>query len=98
MTTDRTLKTERQLITFILFATVAASKAVQAQSVAQSTATAGKKPSVVYFLVDNLGMGELSSYRGGLYRGVTTTHIDDFAGQGIMLLNFAPEAHKEKQL
>lgn len=52
----------------------------------------GKRPNVVYFLVDNLGMGELSSYSGGPYRGVTTTRIDDFAKEGVMLLNFAPEA------
>jgi hypothetical protein len=27
-----------------------------------------KKPNVFYFLVDNLGMGELSSYNGGPVR------------------------------
>jgi arylsulfatase len=51
-----------------------------------------KKPNVVYFLVDNLGMGELSAYSGGPFRGVSTVRIDDFAKQGMMLLNFAPEA------
>jgi len=51
-----------------------------------------KRPNVVYFLVDNLGMGELSSYSGGPLRGVNTTRIDDFAKEGMMLLNFAPEA------
>jgi arylsulfatase len=53
---------------------------------------ADKKPNVVYFLVDNLGMGELSSYSGGPLRGVYTTRIDAFAKEGMMLLNFAPEA------
>ena len=52
----------------------------------------GRKPNVVYFLVDNLGMGELSSYSGGPYRGVTTTRLDHFAQEGMMLLNFGPEA------
>lgn len=51
-----------------------------------------QRPSVIYFLVDNLGMGELSSYSGGPYRGVSTTRIDDFSKQGMTLLNFAPEA------
>jgi len=51
-----------------------------------------KRPNVVYFLVDNLGMGELSSYSGGPFRGVTTARIDAFAKEGMMLLNFAPEA------
>jgi arylsulfatase A-like enzyme len=51
-----------------------------------------KKPNVVYFLVDNLGMGELSCYSGGPLRGVSTTRLDDFAKEGMLLLNFAPEA------
>jgi hypothetical protein len=46
-----------------------------------------KKPNVVYFLVDNLGMGELSSYGGGPLRGVYTTRIDAFAKEGMMLLS-----------
>jgi arylsulfatase A-like enzyme len=50
------------------------------------------RPNVIYFLVDNLGMGELSSYSGGPLRGVSTTRIDTFASEGMMLLNFAPEA------
>jgi arylsulfatase A-like enzyme len=39
---------------------------------------------------NNLGMGELSVYNGGPLRG-TTSRIDAFAGQGMRLLNFAPE-------
>jgi arylsulfatase A-like enzyme len=50
-----------------------------------------RKPNVIYFLVDNLGMGELSSYSSGPLRGVTTSRIDAFAQEGMMLLNFAPE-------
>jgi hypothetical protein len=38
-----------------------------------------KKPNVVYFLVDNLGIGELSVYSGGPLRGTYTPHIDTFA-------------------
>ena len=49
------------------------------------------KPNVVYFLVDNLGMGELSSYSGGPLRGVSTPRIDALAKEGMRLLNFAPE-------
>jgi hypothetical protein len=57
----------------------------------QAVAAQSKKPNVVYFLVDNLGMGELSSYSGGNLRGITTTRIDNFGREGMMLLNFAPE-------
>lgn len=56
------------------------------------TAGPGKKPNVVYFLVDNLGYGELGCYGGGLLRGADTRRIDRFAAQGLKLLNFAPEA------
>ncbi|MGB6194327.1 MAG: sulfatase-like hydrolase/transferase, partial [Terracidiphilus sp.] len=50
-----------------------------------------KRPNVVYFLVDNLGMGELSSYNGCSLRGATTARIDGFAQEGMLLFNFAPE-------
>ena len=49
------------------------------------------QPDIVYFLVDNLGMGELSCYSGGPYRGTATPYIDKLAEQGIKLTNFAPE-------
>lgn len=45
---------------------------------------------VVFFLVDNLGMGELSVYNAGPLRG-STPRIDAFAEEGVRLLNFAPE-------
>ena len=50
-----------------------------------------KKPNVVYFLIDNLGMCELSSHTGGPFRGITTTRIDAFDCRRQRLLNFAPE-------
>jgi arylsulfatase A-like enzyme len=57
----------------------------------QTSAARSKKPNVIYFLVDNLGMGELSSYNGCSLRGATTARIDAFAEEGMMLFNFAPE-------
>src|SRR5271155_628602 len=48
------------------------------------------QPNVVFFLVDNLGMGELSVYNAGPLRG-STPRIDAFAAEGMRLLNFAPE-------
>mgnify|MGYP002066959418 CR=1 FL=1 len=50
-----------------------------------------KKPNVVYFLVDDLGIGELSVYSGGPLRGTYPPRIDALAKEGMRLLNFAPE-------
>ena len=50
------------------------------------------RPNIVYFLVDNLGYGELGCYGGGILRGADTRRIDAFATEGMKLLNFAPEA------
>jgi arylsulfatase len=50
------------------------------------------RPNIVYFLVDNLGYGELGCYGGGVLRGADTQRIDAFAREGTLLLNFAPEA------
>jgi arylsulfatase len=57
-----------------------------------ATPTAGRPPNIVYVLVDNLGMGELGCYGGGVLRGANTARIDAFAEEGLRLLNFAPEA------
>lgn len=72
---------------FTSLSLVAAISLAPVRSEAQS-----RKPNVVYFLVDNLGMGELSVYSGGPLRGTSTPRIDAFAQDGMMLLNFAPEA------
>lgn len=53
--------------------------------------SAQEKPNIVYFLVDNLGLGEIACYDGGIRRGAETPRIDKLAEQGIQLLNFAPE-------
>lgn len=55
-------------------------------------ATRSGRPNIVYFLVDNLGYGELGCYGGGVLRGADTRRIDTFAAEGMKLLNFAPEA------
>lgn len=56
-----------------------------------TAAIAQEKPNIVYFLVDNLGYGELGSYGGGILRGAKTPQIDKLAEEGMQLLNFAPE-------
>ena len=73
------------------FSTLLSPSAV-AQARDRANQSPPKMPNVVYFLVDNLGMGELSCYSGGPLRGLTTTRIDNFAKEGMMLLNFGPEA------
>src|SRR5215475_9088413 len=64
-----------------------------AQAQQQPPAPSGP-PNIVYFLVDNLGYGELGCYGGGILRGADTRRIDAFATEGMKLLNFAPEAQR----
>ena len=52
------------------------------------TAQGQSKPNIVFILVDNLGWGELGVYGGGILRGAPTPRIDQFAAQGLRLLNF----------
>ena len=50
------------------------------------------KPNILFYFVDNLGYGELGCYGGGILRGADTKCIDNFAKEGLQLLNFAPES------
>src|SRR5262245_41913570 len=72
---------------------IGGSTGVQIAQAQQRPATpSGQPPNIIYFLVDNLGYGELGCYGGGILRGADTRRIDAFAGEGVKLLNFAPEA------
>jgi len=72
--------------------TIAAAGLATQVAQAQPSVAMQRRPNIVYFLVDNLGYGELGCYGGGILRGADTRRIDSFAAQGIKLLNFAPEA------
>src|SRR5579863_664211 len=50
-----------------------------------------KKPNIVFILTDNLGWGELGVYGGGILRGAPTPRLDQFASEGLRLLNFNVE-------
>ena len=49
------------------------------------------KPNILFFHVDNLGMGELGCYGGGILRGADTKRIDKFASQGAKLTHYVVE-------
>ncbi len=51
-----------------------------------------KKPNIVFLWWDNFGWGELGCYGGGVLRGAPTPRIDQFAAEGLKLLNFNVEA------
>ncbi|MET0527993.1 MAG: arylsulfatase [Microvirga sp.] len=70
----------------------AAAPITLAQAQTSPARSASGPPNIVYFLVDNLGYGELGCYGGGILRGADTKRIDAFAAEGMKLLNFAPEA------
>ena len=50
-----------------------------------------KKPNILFFHVDNLGMGELGCYGGGILRGADTKRMDTFAKQGVKLTHYVVE-------
>src|ERR1700748_691303 len=49
------------------------------------------RPNIVYFHVDNLGLGELGCFGGGMLRGADTARIDKFAGEALKLSHFVVE-------
>lgn len=53
---------------------------------------ATKKPNIIFFFWDNFAWGELGCYGGGVLRGAPTPRIDQFAAEGLRLLNFNVEA------
>lgn len=57
-----------------------------------AAASAARPPNIVYFLVDNLGQGEIGAYGGARLRGTATPRIDQLAAGGLLLENFAPES------
>ena len=50
-----------------------------------------EKPNILFFHVDNLGMGELGCYGGGILRGADTKRMDKFATEGIKLTHYVVE-------
>ncbi len=57
----------------------------------QESAAPGKKPNIVFMLVDNLGYGDLGCYGGGVVRGAPTPRLDKLATEGLRLTNFNVE-------
>jgi len=51
----------------------------------------GKKPNIIYILVDDIGHGELGVQGGGAARGAPTPQIDRMAQEGIILNGFYSE-------
>jgi arylsulfatase len=50
-----------------------------------------RRPNIVWFHVDNLGLGELGCYGGGKVRGADTARIDTFAREGMQLWHYVAE-------
>src|SRR5262245_10560148 len=67
-------------------------KTKQAGPAEKQPAGDGKKPNIVFILMDNLGYGEVGCYGGGILRGAPTPRIDKLATEGTRLLNFNVEA------
>jgi arylsulfatase len=50
-----------------------------------------ERPNILFFHVDNLGMGELGCYGGGIVRGAETRRTDEFAREGLQLWHYIAE-------
>src|SRR5437899_11624336 len=50
-----------------------------------------EKPNILFFHVDNLGMGELGCYGVGILRGADTKRTDKFATEGAKLTDYVVE-------
>ena len=50
-----------------------------------------RRPNILFFHVDNLGMGELGCYGGGIVRGAETKRTDAFAREGLQLWHYIAE-------
>lgn len=50
------------------------------------------RPNIVFFHVDNLGLGELGCYGGGQLRGAESRRIDAFAKESLKLTHYVVEA------
>ena len=59
-------------------------KAVAAKLAALEAKT-GKKPNVVWLLVDDMGFGDPGCYGGGKAIGADTPHMDRLAAEGLRL-------------
>jgi arylsulfatase len=51
----------------------------------------GKKPNIIYILVDDIGYGELGVQGGGAMRGAPTPQLDRMAHEGVLLNGFYSE-------
>ncbi len=49
------------------------------------------RPNIVYFHLDNLGLGELGCFGGGILREADTKRIDQFAAESLKLSHFVVE-------
>src|ERR1700739_1036360 len=54
----------------------------------QGTPATNRRPNILYVHIDNLGMGELGCYGGGILRGADTGRLGPFAGGGLPPLGF----------
>jgi arylsulfatase len=75
----------------LLAAALAAAILVGCTTSTAQAQVVGKKPNILFILVDNLGYGEIGAYGGGVTRGAATPRIDRLARDGTRFLNMNME-------
>jgi len=74
-----------------LAAALAPAASTSAEAQQQPAPPSGRKPNIVFMLVDNFGYGDLGCYGGGVIRGMPTPRLDRLATEGVRLTNFNVE-------
>ena len=71
-----------------------AATAAHAADPASAKATAGqaKQPNILYFHVDNTGVGDWGCYGGAYPLGAKTPNVDRFAAEGLKFSNYNVES------
>jgi Sulfatase len=83
--------TAAELLDFAHPAIAATTSDAVGQVTSQQPKSSGKKPIIVFMMVDNFGYGDLGCYGGGTLRGVPTPRLDKLAAEGMRLTNFNVE-------
>ena len=72
--------------------------AAAAKKLAEFVARTGKRPNIVWFVIDDMGYGDPGVYGGGAAIGAATPNMDRLAREGLMLTSAYSQRDPRMQL